>query len=298
MIDYYRNGKYQLLFSGRDYLHLIDRNGNYVDKFPVKMQSPATNTLSVFDYESNKDYRLFIAGEDRKIYAYDRSGSPVRGWNLFITRGKVTEPVKFFRVKGKDYLFAADDQSVYLLDRTGNIRVNIQEPVKKAAGSSVRFAGDNDQALIFTAPDGTLTRLYFDGTVKKQAISTFSALHRSDFLDLDGDGVTDYLFIDHGMLRAYDKNGSELLSKTFESTNLSSPEMLIPSSSDKRIAVYEADRQLLHLTDSNGSGVTGFPRKAGQFYTAGRVANKSTWNLLLSQNDGYLYNYVLSRGSK
>ncbi len=298
MIDYYRNGKYQLLFSGRDYLHLIDRNGNYVDKYPVKMRSPATNSLAVFDYENNKDYRLFITGEDRKIYAFDRSGSPVRGWNQFITRGKVTEPVKFFRVKGKDYLFAADDQSVYLLDRTGNIRVNLQEPVKKAPGSTVRLASEDNQALIFTAPDGTLVRLYFDGSVKKQTISTFSAQHRSDFYDLDGDAMTDYLFIDHGMLRAYDRNGSEILSKTFDSNNLSSPEMLILSSSDRRVAVYETDKQLLHLTGRSGSPATGFPRKAGQFYTAGRVANKSTWSLLLTQNDSYLYNYILNHGPK
>lgn len=298
MIDYYKNGKYQLLFSGRDYLHLIDRNGNYVDKYPVKMRSPATNTLSVFDYENNKDYRLFIAGEDRKIYAYDRSGSPVRGWNLFVTRGKVTEPVKFFRVKGKDYLFATDDQSVYLLDRTGNIRVNPQEPLKKAPGSSVRLANDDGQSLIFTSPDGTLMRLYFDGTVKKQTISTFSPLHRSDFYDFDGDGMTDYLFTDHGMLRVYDRKGSEILSKTFETNNLSSPELLIPSSSDRKTAVYEADRQMLHLTGRSGSPATGFPRKAGQFYTAGKVANKSTWSILLTQNDSYLYNYVLNSGSK
>ncbi|HPV26852.1 MAG TPA: hypothetical protein PKV77_06720, partial [Bacteroidales bacterium] len=93
MIDYYKNGKLQLLCAGRDYMHLIDRNGNYVDKYPVKMQSPASNTLALFDYENNKEYRLFLAGEDRKIYAYDRSGTPVRGWNLFTTRGKVTDPV-------------------------------------------------------------------------------------------------------------------------------------------------------------------------------------------------------------
>ena len=38
MIDYFRNGKYQLLFSGRNYLHLLDRNGNYVERYPGKAQ--------------------------------------------------------------------------------------------------------------------------------------------------------------------------------------------------------------------------------------------------------------------
>jgi hypothetical protein len=141
-------------------------------------------------------------------------------------------------------------------------------------------------------------RLYFDGTVKKQTVSTFSDLHRSDFYDFDGDGMIDYLYIDHGMLRVYDRSGNEILSKTFDSNNLSSPEMLILSSSDRKVAVYEADSQMLHLTGRNGNPATGFPRKAGQFYTAGRVANKSTWSLLLTQNDGYLYNYMLNPGSR
>ena len=39
MIDYFRNGKYQLLFSGKNYLHLLDRNGNYVERYPVKLRS-------------------------------------------------------------------------------------------------------------------------------------------------------------------------------------------------------------------------------------------------------------------
>ncbi|MGB8357720.1 MAG: WD40 repeat domain-containing protein [Bacteroidales bacterium] len=298
MIDYYKNGKYQLLFTGRDYLHLIDRNGNYVDKFPVRMRSPATNSLAVFDYENNKEYRIFIAGEDRKIYAYDRSGSPVRGWNMFTTRGRVTDPVAFFRVRGKDYLFVSDDQAVYLLDRTGNIRVNPQEPLLKAKGSCVRLTGSEDQALVFTAPDGTLIRLYFDGTVKKQTISTFSTEHSSDFYDFDGDGRTDFLYIDHGMLRVYDNSGSEILSKNFESNNLKGPVLISLSSSDRKTAVYDTDKKLLHLISRNGNSVAGFPRKAGRFYTFGRVANKSTWSLLINENDAYLYNYVLNTGSK
>ena len=49
-----------------NHIHLIDRNGNYVEKYPVKLRSPATNGLAVFDYDKNRDYRMFIAGSDRK----------------------------------------------------------------------------------------------------------------------------------------------------------------------------------------------------------------------------------------
>jgi len=83
MIDYLRNGKYQLLFSGRNYLHLLDRNGNYVERYPVKLRSPATNSLALFDYDNNRNYRLLIAGEDKMIYAYDKDGNTVKGWKPF-----------------------------------------------------------------------------------------------------------------------------------------------------------------------------------------------------------------------
>jgi hypothetical protein len=298
MVDYYRNGKYQLLFAGKDYLHLIDRNGNYVDKYPVKMRSPATNTLAVFDYENNRDYRLFIAGEDKKIYAYDRSGTPVRGWNLFTTRGRVNDPVSFFRVRGKDYLFVADDQAIYVLDRTGNIRVAHHEPLKKAPGSAARLTGGDEQAIIFTDPDGTLVRLFFDGTVTRDTISTFSAGHSTEFSDLDGDGSIDILYLDHGMLRAYDSSGNETYSYAFESEQLAGPEVFSLGPTEKRTAVIDNSRQMLHLIGKNGGPAQGFPHRAGQWYNIGRMTNKSSWNLLIGEKDTFLYNYELTSGSK
>jgi hypothetical protein len=298
MIDYYRNGKYQLLFAGKDYIHLIDRNGSYVDRYPVKMRSPATNSLAVFDYENNKDYRLFIAGEDKRIYAYDRSGAPVRGWNMFATRGRVTDPVAFFRVRGKDYLFAADDQAVYVLDRTGNIRVAHQEPLKKAPGSAARLTSGDEPAIIFSAPDGTVVRLLFDGIVKKDTIGIFSAGHRTDFADLDGDDSIDYLYLDQGKLRTFDSKGSERYSYPFESEQLTGPVIFSTGPTEKRTAVYETGRKVLHLIGRSGGSMPGFPIKAGQYYNAGRASNKSVWNLVTNQNDSYLYNYELSSSSK
>ncbi len=298
MIDYYRNGKNQLLFAGKDYMHLIDRNGNYVDKYPVKMRSPASNTLAVFDYENNRDYRLFIAGEDKKLYVYDRSGSPVRGWNLFTTRGRVTDPVSFFRVRGKDYLFAADDQAVYVLDRTGNIRVAHPEPLKKAAGSTARLTGDDEKAIIFSAPEGTIIRLLFDGTVKRDTAGTFSAGHRTEFADLDGDGSTDILCLDRGTLRAYDSKGKVMYSYTFESEQLTCPEVFSMGPAERRTTVCDKGGKMIYMFGKNGSLVQGFPHRGGPYYNIGRVVSKSSWSLLVSENDSYLYNYELTSGSK
>ncbi len=74
-------------------IHLLDRNGNYVERYPVKLRSPATNPLALFDYDNNRNYRLLIAGEDKMIYAYDKSGSVVKGWKPFRTGGTVSSEI-------------------------------------------------------------------------------------------------------------------------------------------------------------------------------------------------------------
>ncbi len=298
MIDYYKNGKWQLLFAGHEYLHLIDRNGNYVDRYPVKMRSPATNTLALFDYENNKDYRLFIAGEDRRIHAYDRSGTPVRGWNLFTTRGRVTDPVNFFRVRGKDYLFVADDQAVYVLDRTGNIRVAHQEPLVKATGSAARITSGDEPAIIFSAPDGATIRLLFDGTVRRDTVSGISASHRSDFADIDGDDQTDRLYLDGSVLMTLDNSGKRLWTYGAGSGKADGPFIFSTGSGERRTALYDSGNGMLHLIGKNGTSLSGFPRRSGPGFNIGRVTNKSTWNLIVSENGNYLCNYELVPVSK
>ncbi len=298
MIDYYRNGKLQLLFAGREYLHLIDRNGNYVDRYPVKMRSPASNTLALFDYEGNKNYRLCIAGEDRVIYLYDRSGIPVRGWNAFTTRGRVTDPVSFFRVKGKDYLFVADDQALYLLDRTGNIRVAHEEPLTKAAGSQARLITGDEPAVIFSAPEGATVRLLFDGTVKRTAVAGTTAAHRSDFADIDGDSQSDRVNLDEGVLKLFDGGGNEIWSYVTGGDQLQGPVIFTMGAGEKRIGVYDAGTRMLHMTGAAGRAVNGFPREAGPYYTIGRLTNKTTWNLVINESDSYISNYTIGTGGR
>ena len=220
-------------------------------------------------------------------------GHRVRGWNPFTTKGRVTDPVKFFRVRGKDYLFAADDQTVYLLDRTGNIRVNLQEPLKKAAGSAVRFISDDVQSLVFTVPDGSVIQLSLDGAVKKRRPGAFSPDHRFDCYDISGDGLSDYIFLDSGLMSVFGNDGIEIFTRSFDSGSLDGPLMISFSSSDIKTGVYEFKQKMLHLTGKTGASMQGFPRLSGQYFTIGRLANRSAWILLTDENDSYLYNYEL-----
>ena len=293
MIDYYKNGKYQLLFSGKNYLHILDRNGNYVERYPVRLRSPATNSLAMFDYDNNLNYRLFIAGEDKMIYSYEKTGNVVKGWTPFRTTGYVKAEINYFRVSGKDYIVATDENAIYFLDRSGNRRMNLKEPVNKAAGSSLRLNMISDPCLICSSPDGTIQQVYFDGSVKKFSIRKFSADHLFDLFDVDGDGFGEYIFIDKGILYLYDHNRVEIFTREFASDDLGGPINFIFSSTDRKIGVFDVKRNLIYLIGKNGKTMNGFPLKGASMFSIGKLSDKSGWHLIVGGTDRFLYNYKI-----
>jgi hypothetical protein len=291
MIDYYRNGKYQLMFSGKNNLHLLDRNGNYVERYPVRLRSPATSPLSLFDYDNNKNYRLVVAGEDKLVYIYDRSGSVVRGWEPFRTAGYVTAEAGFYRVSGKDYIVVADESSIYFLDRSGKVRLRLKDAVTKARGSSLRLAPGSDPILVCSAPDGTVQQINFNGTVKKFSFRKFSFDHSFDFFDVDGDGFGEYVFIDSGMVYLYDHNMKEMFSKDFNTDKLGGPINFTFSSTNREIGVFDINKNLIYLINSKGEIMDGFPLRGASMFSIGKLSSGPGWNLIVGGTDRFLYNY-------
>lgn len=298
MIDYYRNGKLQLLFSGKNHLHLLDRNGNYVERYPVRLRSPATNPPALFDYDNNRNYRIFIAGEDRMIYSYDKSGNVVKGWKPFRTGSTVNAEVSWFRVSGKDYLVVADENSVYFLDRTGNVRTRLREAVTKARGSALRLLPGRIPAAVCSSPDGTIQHMYFDGRVEKFRLRNFSPEHCFDVFDIDGDGTEEYIFIDEGVLYLYGHDRSEIFSREFRSGRLGGPITFTFSSNDRKIGIFEEDRDLIWLIGADGSAMEGFPLRGASMFSIGRLSDNAGWNLIVGGTDRFLYNYKTGTTSR
>jgi hypothetical protein len=298
MIDYYRNGKYQLLFSGRNYLHLIDRNGNYVERYPVRLRSPATNSLALIDYENNNTYRLVIAGEDKLVYSYDKSGNVVKGWEPFRTAGYVTAEAGFYKVSGKDFVVIADESSIYFLDRSGKVRLRLNDAVTKAKGSALRLTPGSEATLVCTSPDGTVQNISFNGDVKKFSFRKFTFDHSFDFFDVDGDGFGEYVFIDNGILYLYDRNGKEMFTKDFGSGKLGGPINFTFSSTDRKIGVFDAIGNLIYLVNSKGEIMDGFPLRGASMFSIGKLSSGDDWHLIVGGTDRFLYNYKLEISQK
>src|SRR5690606_8195677 len=111
---------------------MIDRIGNFVERYPVKLESEATTGMSLFDYENNRDYRIFIPCENKRVYLYSKEGNTIKDWSFGRTETVVTTPVQYFRLDGKDYIVFADQNNMYMLNRKGDVRVKVKQAIRKS----------------------------------------------------------------------------------------------------------------------------------------------------------------------
>lgn len=295
-VDYFRNGKLQLLFSTRNLIYMVDRNGNFVEKYPVQLRSPATCGLSVFDYDNDKNYRLFIACEDRNVYAYTKEGNMLAGWQFDKTESEVTQPVNHFRVGDKDFLVFGDRLKTYILDRKGDTRVNIDTYFPRSARNNYVLNIPRDgtgPSVVTTDTTGKVYFLGFNGTVKTAAMnSTFSNNHFFDYKDLNGDGRSEFIFIDNERLTVFNNDQSVLFTYEFKEPIKAKPLIYQFSASDRKLGIVSSDDNLIYLFNNTGELYSGFPLQGNTPFSIGNFGDSlSRFNLVVGSHDNFLYNY-------
>ncbi len=294
-IDYYKNGKLQLLFNTREQIHLLDRNGNYVERFPVTLRSPATNGLALFDYEQSRDYRIALAGEDRGIYMYDKSGSLVKGWNPAKTEGKVAMTLNHFRVGNRDYIVFADHFTTYILNRRGESRVRVKKHFPVAANANVILESNTTgikPRLALTDSLGRVQFIYLDGTVETVDLGTYSGDHYFEYSDLDGSGRREFIFVDGKELKVFSPDGSKKFSRSFKSPLSGPPVIYQFSYGNKKIGLVSSGMNELYLVNNDGSLYKGFPLLGSTPFSIGVISKTSSkFNLIVGSEENFLYNY-------
>lgn len=296
-VDYFKNGKLQFLFSSRNFIHLIDRNGNYVDKYPLRLRSPAATGLSLFDYDKNKDYRIFIPCEDRRIYVYTLAGSLVSGWQFDKSESEVSHPVQYVRDGERDYIIFGDKMKTYILDRKGSPRATVQEYFQKSKYNGFiielnRSSGET--SIVTTDTTGRVYHIYLNGQVRTVELSKFTADHYFEYRDLDGDGLWEYIFLDNNTLTVFSGKGKKLFEVSFREKITCRPTIFNFSVSDLKIGIVARQDNLIYLVNNDGSFYPGFPLQGNTLFSIGMFGDpESRFNLLVGSRDNFLYNYSI-----
>lgn len=295
-IDYYNNGKLQLLFSTRNHLYLIDRNGNFVEKFPVNLRSPATCGMSLFDYENNKDYRIFIACENRNVYVYNKEGNLVGGWSFMGTESEVSQPVQHFKVGDRDYIVFGDRFKTYILDRRGNPRTALNTYFQKSSANPYFLepgGQPSDARLVATDTAGKVYSIYFDGRVSTEDLGPYSDAHFFEYHDLNGDGKNEYIFLEENLLTVYNNDKSIRFTVSFNKNISDRPAYYEFSSTDCKLGIVSPEENLIYLVNNDGTLYSGFPLQGNTPFTIGILSNSASFNLLVGSTNSFLYNYQL-----
>jgi len=296
-VDFYKNGRLQYLFNTPDKIHVIDRNGNYVERYPINLRAQASNALALFDYDKSRDYRLFIATEDRRVYVYDLEGNLVTGWKFGRTESPVLGEIQHFRIGEKDYIVFSDKNKSYVLDRRGKDRIKVKE--------QVAFSPQNPPDLdmnereekprwISTDTSGNVMAIYLDGSVSTLLTQKVSGDHYFRMGDFNQDGIPEFLVADGDELKVLYQDGSRLFSYRVREEISFMPDIYKFSASDVKIGITDRSRNRIYLVNSDGSLYEGFPLEGSTRFSIGYFAGSdSRFNLIVGSTNNFLYNYSI-----
>ncbi|MAV80618.1 MAG: hypothetical protein CMD12_01350 [Flavobacteriales bacterium] len=158
-VDLYKNGRLQYAFVTEDSFIILDKNGNIVKNIKHKKREKIIG-LSVFDYDKNKNYRFLICYEN-DIKMLDSNMKKVGGFSTKNIKSEMTSLPKHFRIGSKDFLIINTKNKILILDRRGNIRIDVNDELKSPT-SEIYL---NQNSFVFMN-DNNLVQINLNGSTK------------------------------------------------------------------------------------------------------------------------------------
>ena len=254
-VDIFKNGKYQLLFNTENYLHLLDRNGNYVQGYPVRLPSKATSSMTLLDYDKNKDYRIFIACADKRIYNFSLYGVKTEGYIPLKTDALVELPIYYSKIGQSDYLTTIDVMGkIYVFSRKGEGRIDFKNKAITGLSNFYVLAGnslDNSKIIYVDDKNNVLNKISL--TDKKELLKLGDELHgfKVNFDLLNDDPQTDILVYGDGAFYGYDLFSSKLM-EYFSNTSVYDNVQPIATSSHNYVFAFDKIGQKIDVITKEG----------------------------------------------
>ncbi|MEI6409496.1 MAG: DUF3352 domain-containing protein [Bacteroidota bacterium] len=106
--DFFANGTACFILNTPDKIWILTEKGEAINRFPLPLQSHASNGLTLVDFDGNLKYSFFVACENKQVYGFDQYGRPLPGWNPQGGVGRVISPIVHFQYGNMDYLAMLD----------------------------------------------------------------------------------------------------------------------------------------------------------------------------------------------
>lgn len=257
-VDYYKNGKLQLLFATTEQVYIIDRLGNLIPGFPVKPVNEEQIThLNLVDYNNDKDYRYFLATTKGNLYLLDRQGKGLEGWNpKYVNAALATKPAHH-RIAGVgDRMVAlSNNGELHFFSRRGEAELG--SPIKLGEGVDsdyilVERGSASDTRVVTITAEGEIVHTNLRGEIAYR--NQLERPDRESKFKLVKDQKDDrYLFTIHGFnkVAVLNSDGKELFVLDIFSENLTF--QFFSFGADRNILVIvDRDQEFVYLYNLQG----------------------------------------------
>ncbi len=263
-IDYYKNGKLQLLLATADYIYGIDRLGNPLPNYPIRIKDKKIQQLNLIDYSNSKDYRYFISTDSGDLFLLDKTGSALEGWDPQAVKSKTVGPPFFYRAPGKgDFMVAlTENGKLHLFNRRGELQTSA--PVPLANGFDSRIIGFNDPSsraslLIGISESGEVIHANFNGevTYRNQLVK---GDRDQEFVLVPSADESDFIFVSRQFKEVQILDREErLLFSTRASAEGLSYQYFNFGSNRQLVAITDLIQGFTYLYDLSGKALTLMP---------------------------------------
>jgi hypothetical protein len=168
-IDYYKNGKLQILFATDRAIYAIDRFGNLLPEYPIALpNSSPISHMNLVDYDNSRDYRYFVGTGNGELYLMDKNGNNLEGWTPKNISGPPASRPAHHRLSGSgDYMVTLNTSGeLFIMNRKGELMTG--DPISLGNGLSTDYAliergGAAETQLVTINEEGEVVRANFNG---------------------------------------------------------------------------------------------------------------------------------------
>lgn len=285
-VDIYKNKRYQYLFSTRNFLHLIDRNGNYVRGFPRRLPSAAVAGITLLDYDLDKNYRVLFPGEDRRIYNLGLDGRRVSGWLMPRLENQTGGPLQYLRLAERDYLVVVDEEGrPGFFDRRGQKRLEIPDTFRLSPKNPVHTLEPNaGNYFVALGKEGEVLEIKANGEVNAFILDSLFADAGFLVLSPGEDKEPIFIFSSQSNLKAFDQIGTPVFTHSLAG-KVSPPILEVYAAKKQFFALTTQNPEQLFLFDHEGRLVPPFPIKGDQMFVLESLLQDQAWNVVTVQGD-------------
>jgi hypothetical protein len=263
-VDYYNNGKLQYFFATPGQLHIIDRLGNYVSPFPVKVRERDISFVRIVDYDHSKKYRFLVTGKTGKLWMYGKDGTNLDGWNPNDVKDELFTASRHHRIRGKDYILSIrKDGIVYLMNRRGETLKNFPLNLNaRPAGDYYLEMGSSIENTYFivVSRDGFRIKFTTEGKIKSRETLVKNTVDSNFSLVLEKEGKS-YMMLrqEPKLLTLIDDNLKTIVTSEFIGNGSAAIQYRDFGAGKVYIAITDRAQELSFIYDAEGKLVTTLP---------------------------------------